>query len=72
MTQETWTNEQWRSLTWAQKLNHNFTAFEAHFEGKPIQWWNGRRWCDETSGAKDYEIVNIEHPQRTKPAQEAT
>ena len=72
MTRDTWTDEEWRSLSWLEKHKHNFLTWAAHFEGWSIQWWNGRRWCDETSGAKDFEIVNIEHPQRIKPAQEAT
>lgn len=67
MTQETWTNEEWRDLTWLDKVKHNFPAWHAKFNGGECQWWNGRRWCDEFPQSWDYEIVNIEHPQRIKP-----
>ena len=70
MTQDTWTDGEWRSLSWSGKHQHNYPAWEAYFAGKSIQWWNGGQWCDETSNPRDYEVVGIEHPQRVKPEQE--
>lgn len=70
MSRATWTAEEWAALTWLEKHAHNFPAWVEFHNGGLIQWWNGRRWCDEASGAKDFEVVNIEYPQRVKPARE--
>ncbi len=67
MTQEVWTDEEWRDLPWLDKLKHNFPAWHAAFNGGEAQWWNGRRWCDEYPHSWDFEIANIEYPMRIKP-----
>lgn len=71
MTQDTWTDEEWQSLSWWEKHQHNYPAWEAYFAGKAIQWWLGGEtgWKDEPRPAPDYVIVGIEHPQRVKPVE---
>lgn len=61
------TREEWEGKTWLEKVNHNAPAWYAIHNGGMSQWWNGRRWCDEPLCSKDFEVVNIEHPQRIKP-----
>ncbi len=68
MTQETWTDKEWRDLSIEARILHNGPVWIAHANRVPTQWWNGRKWADEDyHGANPHEHVQVQWPLRIKP-----